>query len=268
MMCRDLLGRLMLPLVALLMGGCKVEYHPYETRVEGECNINATHIAEIEAACAGKREIRFAMISDTQRWYDETEDVVASLNSRSDIDFVIHGGDLTDFGIRNEYELQRDILNRLTVPYVVVVGNHDCLATGRELYRKIFGDYNFAFTAGTVHFVCVNTNSVEFAEQQPDLAFMDQQLHDFPAEADKTIVVMHASPTSEQFRPAMLDDFLARVRSYPNLQCCLYGHGHCFGDDEFFEDGIRYIQCGNIEKRGYYIFTVNESGYSYEQVDF
>ena len=29
------------------------------------------------------------MISDTQRWYNSTEDVVKALNARGDIDFVI-----------------------------------------------------------------------------------------------------------------------------------------------------------------------------------
>ena len=39
------------------------------------------------------------MISDTQRWYNSTEDVVKALNARGDIDFVIHGGDQSDFGV-------------------------------------------------------------------------------------------------------------------------------------------------------------------------
>ena len=40
------------------------------------------------------------MISDTQRWYNSTEDVVKALNARGDIDFVIHGGDQSDFGVK------------------------------------------------------------------------------------------------------------------------------------------------------------------------
>ncbi len=37
------------------------------------------------------------MISDTRRWYDETEKTVEALNARDDIDFVLHGGDLSGF---------------------------------------------------------------------------------------------------------------------------------------------------------------------------
>ena len=45
------------------------------------------------------------MISDTQRWYNSTEDVVKALNARGDIDFVIHGGDQSDFGVTKEIHM-------------------------------------------------------------------------------------------------------------------------------------------------------------------
>lgn len=79
--------------LALLLTACQVEYHPYDTRIDGPTNVNARNIARIEAACEGRRTIRFAQISDTQRWYDETEDAVKAINARDDIDFVIHTGD-------------------------------------------------------------------------------------------------------------------------------------------------------------------------------
>lgn len=88
-------------LLPLLAAGCDhIEYHPYDTDISGEQNINAKNIARIEAACRGRQTVRFAMISDTQRWYDETEKAVEALNARDDIDFVLHGGDLSDFGLK------------------------------------------------------------------------------------------------------------------------------------------------------------------------
>ena len=38
-------------------------------------------------------------MGDSQRWYDETLDFVGEINKRDDIDFVIHGGDMSDFGV-------------------------------------------------------------------------------------------------------------------------------------------------------------------------
>ena len=70
-----------------------------------------------------------------------------SPNARGDIDFVIHGGDQSDFGVTKEFIWMRDIFNKFQMPYVCLLGNHDCLGTGEDAYRAIYGDPNFAFTA-------------------------------------------------------------------------------------------------------------------------
>ena len=83
--------------LSCLLAGCEViEYHPYDTRIEGETGLTEKNIRLIEEKMRGKREFRFAMISDTQRRYDETKEVVDLINSRGDIDFVLHGGDMAD----------------------------------------------------------------------------------------------------------------------------------------------------------------------------
>ena len=107
-----------------------IDVHPYDGKIDGEKNINARNIEKIESNTSGKKQIRFAVISDTQRWYDETEDEVAHINLRNDLDFVMHCGDLTDFGVTKEFEWQQRILNKLRVPYVVILGNHDCIGSG------------------------------------------------------------------------------------------------------------------------------------------
>ena len=253
-----------------LLTACQVEYHPYDTRIEGPRGINARNIARIEAACEGKRTIRFAVISDTQRWYDETADAVSALNDRSDIDFVLHAGDVADFGMRSEFEWQRDILNGLHVPYVVILGNHDCLATGEKIFREIFGEFNCAFTAGNIRFLCLNTNALEFdhTESVPNFDFIEKELQRFPDNADKTVVAMHAKPYTEQFDDNVAKVFQYALREFPALQFCVNGHGHNFAADDIFDDGVIYYECDNIAKRAYLLFTVNDEGYAYERVYF
>lgn len=259
-----------LPVLALLLVGCQVEYHPYDTRIEGETGINLSHIAQIEAICAEKNELRFAVISDSQRWYDELAATVEALNRRDDLDFILHTGDLSDFGMRVEFERQRDILNRLKVPYVVLLGNHDCLATGEDIYRKMFGPFNFCFTAGKVRFVCLNTNSLEFDHtvSVPNLAYMEDAVRNFPEVCDKSVVVMHASPDSEQFDKGLANAFHRHIAAMPGIQCCIHGHGHGYRINDLFEDGINYIMCPQVEKRAYLLFTMNDQGYEFEQVLF
>lgn len=254
----------------LLLGSCEVEYHPYDTRIDGETGIHAKQITRIEQACAGRTALRFAVISDTQRWYDETNAVVDALNRRDDIDFVIHTGDIADFGLRTEFERQRDILNRLKVPYLVLIGNHDCLATGEDIYREMFGEFDFSFSAGDTRFVCLNTNSLEFdhSVSVPNLMFIENELRNYPSTCRKSFVLMHASPKSEQFDKGLVNSFHRHVKAFPGLQCCIHGHGHSYVISDLFEDGILYIMCPQIERRAYLLFTVNDQGYEHEQVYF
>lgn len=261
---------LTLLLIASFAGCDLIEYHPYDTRVKGETGITQKNIERIEEICKGKKAYRFAMISDTQRWYDETKDAVKALNKRDDIDFVIHGGDQADFGATKEFMWMRDIMNGLKVPYLCVIGNHDCLGTGESVYKKIYGDLNFSFTAGSVRFICLNTNALEYdySEPVPDFKFIEKELNDFPEEAEKTVFVMHVRPGGEQFNNNVETIFQYYVNQFPKTQFCIYGHTHHLHVDDLFDDGIIYYGCEAIKERSYLLFTIKEEGYEYEVVYF
>ncbi|MGM9803775.1 MAG: metallophosphoesterase family protein [Muribaculaceae bacterium] len=242
-----------------------IDYHPYDTRVDGKHNINATNIERIETACTGRTALRFVLISDTQRWYDETKDAVKSINAQPDVDFVIHCGDISDFGVTREFTLQRDILEDLKMPYVVLLGNHDCLGTGADTFRYVFGDPNFAFNAGNTHFLCINSNAFEYdySTDVPDFAFISNDRENLPDDITRTIVAMHAQPTSEQFNNNVSHLFQWEINKYPGLAFCLCGHGHKTQSNDLFGDGILYYECGAAKSREYLIFTLNTDG-SYE----
>jgi len=248
-----------------------LESNPYDVNITGEKHLTSKNIALIEAETSGKKVIKFAMISDSQRFYDETVDAVKSINGRSDIDFVVHGGDLTEYGATKEFLWQRDILARLKVPYVCVIGNHDCIATGVEAYKSLFGPLNFTFVAGNVKFVCLNTNALEFdhSESVPDFGFMRDEAKQYPSDVTKTVVLMHAGPYSEQFDNNVAFVFHSIIKNMPGLQFCLYGHGHNVSVDDMFDDGVIYYQCPATKKRAYLLFTINDNNtYDYEVVDF
>lgn len=251
--------------------GCDMlESHPYDVNISGEKHLTDKNINLIESALKGRRSFVFAMISDTQRGFDETADAVRAINRRKDIDFVVHGGDMTEYGAPREFEWTRDILSRLDVPYVSVIGNHDCLATGVEAYETIFGRLNYSFVAGNVKFLCLNTNALEFDRSVavPDFDFIDQELATVTPEVSRTIVLMHAGPFSDQFNLSV-NELHRQLKSFPGLQFCLYGHGHHVKAKDIFEDGIMYYECANIKKRSYLLFTVKEKGgYNYEVVEF
>ena len=263
--------KLSILLSCLFLTSCGlIDYHPYDVRIDGETNVNKHNIEKIEANCKGKTTIRFVTMGDSQRWYDETEDFVKAVNNRKDIDFVIHGGDLSDFGLTKEFLWQRDIMNGLNVPYVVLIGNHDCLGTGAETYKKVFGPANFAFIAGNVKFVCLNTNALEYdySEPIPDFTFMENEITNRKDEFDKTVVSMHAQPYSDVFNNNVAKVFEYYITQFPQIQFCTAAHDHVFEDKEIYGDGIHYIISECMKRRSYLLFTITPDKYEYELVKY
>ncbi len=256
-------------LFTLFLSACDlVEYHPYDGRISGETGINAKNIERIEQNTNGKSTIRFVMMGDSQRWYDETEAFVKHLNKRTDIDFVIHGGDLSDFGVTKEFIWMRDIMNGLNVPYVALIGNHDCLGNGEEIYEKIFGKENFSFMAGNTKFVCLNTNALEYdySHPVPDFNFIEEELADKKPAQEKTIFAMHVRPYREQFNNNVAKVFEYYINQFPKLQFCLNAHDHNLEVDDLFNDGITYYGSSSMKDRNYLLFTLTPDGYDYEVV--
>lgn len=268
----NILSKLAIPaLCCMLFGGCDlIDYHPYDVRIDGETGINDKNIARIETLCQGKDTLRFAFMGDSQRWYDETQDFVTDVNRRDDIDFVIHGGDLSDFGVTDEFLWQRDILNRLKMPYVALIGNHDCLGTGEETFRAVFGNPNFAFIAGRVKFVCLNTNAIEYDYSRPipDFDFMENEMTERADEFDRTVIAMHIRPYCGEFNNNVARVFQRYVNLYPDIQFCLAAHEHRLAEEDLFDDGIMYYLSDCMKHRNYYIFTLTPDGYEREAVYF
>lgn len=241
-----------------------IEYHPYDTRFDGPTGLNAKNIARIEAEMQGRDSLRFAVVSDTQRWYDETKAAVRSINARGDIDFVVHLGDMSDFGLTKEMVWMRDELLRLDPPCVCLIGNHDCLGTGADVYRRMYGDPNFTFDAGDTHFVCLNTNAFEYdySIAIPDFNFLYDDIKRMQAHPDvrRTVVAMHAAPTTDQFNNNTEKVFHEYLRRYPQLQFCMCGHTHLTMDFEPLEDGILYHECGAAKGREYLVITLKREG--------
>lgn len=272
--------------LSLLLSGCELlDYHPYEGRIKGDTHLTDANCKRLERLNLGA-QFKFAFISDTQRWYDDTDDAVASINARRDIDFVIHGGDMTDYGITKEFEWMRDCLSHLHMPWLTVIGNHDFQGHGEHIYSEMFGPYNYAFTAGHVRFLMINTVALEldYSTPVPDFEFLDRESRylnlinsQYPDSINRTIVVMHSRPNDEQFnnnvalpfdRYLQLFPGMTREEGAPCRSFCLNGHNHHTETLEPFDDGILFYGIANIHKRVYYVITINDDCYEMELVEF
>lgn len=97
-------------------------------------NWNNENIARIQALDLTDT-FKVATIADTHSNYDDLIDVIEELNSRTDIDFVVHLGDFTERGYNFEYDIFVRALRGLQKPFVVAIGNHDSVGKGAQMYH-------------------------------------------------------------------------------------------------------------------------------------
>jgi len=241
--------------------------HPYDVNVKGETGINAKQMAVIERRFADKDTLRVAFISDTHLWHSDARDEVTDVNRRN-IDFVVHCGDLTDTGTTKEYEWSRDILTELNSPFVALIGNHDFLGTGDQTYGVMYGAMNFSFIASRVKFVCLNTNATEYdyLAAIPDFDYMEEEMVRDTARFDRTVIVMHAPPYSDQFNNNVCKAFRRYLDFFPGLMCCVYGHCHSDDVGSLYDDSLIFYGIDCAEHRNYRIMTITPDGYEMEQI--
>ena len=83
---------------------------------------------------------------------------IADVNSLDSLDFVLVGGDLTDFGTDEEIAAVKSMLDSLRHDYYVVAGNHDAKwsESGCNTFKEVFGYDHFEFKAKGWRFVGCN----------------------------------------------------------------------------------------------------------------
>jgi len=79
-------------------------------------------------------------------------------------DLVIHSGDITQGGRKEEFKQAQKILSKFEIPYIVLPGNHDARSGGLSLFEKYIGPLNGAREIGDAVVIYVNS-AVEDSDQ-------------------------------------------------------------------------------------------------------
>lgn len=264
--------RIVLPLcLLLLLPACKdlFQYSPYQANMEQSNLLQAQKEALAKTSTASFTPFSFAIFSDTHDEYHLFSEAIEQTNRDSDVQFVVHAGDLTNFGLLKEYNWAMDTLSSSRAPYLTVIGNHDALGNGKVIYRRMLGEYNYSVVYRNVKLIFLNNNDWEFDNLAPDNDWLAQELSDSSL-YQHVIVVCHIYPfydrftTEEQsaFRRLVKDNFVSLVVS---------GHGHNYSyTTEILSNGgtIGYLVAGATPRGSFNRVIVGPSGVDLVRVSF
>ncbi len=158
------------------------------------------------------------------------------------VQFVMHGGDMTERATRDEFQLVREVCAAQPLPVYGCIGNHDrYLESSRSDALEVLGTH---FPGGTLDYVLKRAGlrlvvfdvAIETPERrQAAVAWLEQA---FRADAvTPTVFVWHYPSVNrggltnsgfqlQDWSALGRDTLLNTLRGVPNLKLCLHGHDH------------------------------------------
>jgi 3',5'-cyclic-AMP phosphodiesterase len=193
-------------------------------------------IAQISDPHVCGRGLLYKGVSDSNAKLGNAIEHLHSLDRRPDL--VLFTGDLVDEGNADEYAMVREILRELTIPYLVIPGNHD----DREDFRAAFSDHAYLPMQGPLHY-CVDSHAVRIVgldtcppgkhHGELDSSSLNWLTHTLESDRDKpTLVMMHHPPFTcgipylDQYRYIQADALGEILGSFSNIEAVLCGHVH------------------------------------------
>jgi len=217
-------------LTILFTVSCKeiIEYSPYENIVENKWKKqNVSNYNELlPKATDSFTPFRVGLIADSHTYYDEFVKQTNYINTRNDLDFIIHLGDVTLSANAREFEWYSDIVNRIKIPVFTIVGNHDCLGNGFDIFEEMFGESNFYFEYKNVKFVLFDDIVWEKGVKDPDFDWLSEAIKN-DNNYNHVIPLAHIPPWDEQFSAG--NSFLYNHILHSNdIDLSIHGHGHSY----------------------------------------
>ncbi len=202
---------------------------------------------------------RFVVLGDT-RTNLRTHDRLLDLTVQAGADFVVNLGDFVrspEFGY-HRFFLRDMAAKRLTMPMLLVLGNHDVLPD-REFrvpdFRRWYGPEQLHFYIGDHLFVFLNSSppydegapeaEAEYREPKRYIAYLREVLEGRRAETDRIFLFMHAYPTKmhPQAQRTMVgtEELKALCREHDvDYVICSHHHGY----HRWEADGTVYLVSG------------------------
>ncbi len=245
----------MLPLL-LLLGGCgQPEYSPWQSNPP-ETDLTAKHLGWLDSTNGEFKPFKVALVGDPQAVIGDLHNVGEVINARSDIDFTLVAGDITDRGLRTEFVWVTNVIKEFDRPVLTVVGNHDGLANGPKLYSEVFGPLNYSFIYKDIKFIMWNNNAYEW---NVDMDWLESEVNSF----DKVVVVSHQPPGETAYK--FDEERWAKIRESPNMIASLHGHVHHYAFKR--EGDLPIYTVDRVMNSHYGTITFDYDGIKFENCD-
>ncbi len=229
-------------------------------------DLTAKNLARLAAQTPPLR-YRFAALGDTHADYDNLNVTIDAINDRDDIEFVVIVGDMTVSGLLREFERSYEAYSRLDAPFLTVMGNHDALSNGPEIYRKMYGPYDYSFYYGQMKFVMFNSNTLELGPHVPNRTWMSAQVDDQGDAEGVVLSAHHALMQPEDYPDGDVAEFYEALVQRPGVAGVLHGHHEDFVLADWH--GVPILQCGTYEKVfTHAVVTVEHGKLSFERCEF
>jgi len=229
----------------VLLASCDklTRFSPYDANTSHN-NVNSLNISEIESQLLSNDSITFIALSDTHTDYSDLRAAVTTINEMEGISFVMVCGDITDWGLYNEFDDYYHLISRLNIPFVTLIGNHDYLSNGKTIYNKMFGPTNFYFDIGNYRMVVFDNVVWENGNQAPDFDWFQETLA--VPEGMISIACYHIHPWDPQLENGYADK-IKEIIENNSVILSLFGHGHDYREEEI--NNRRYLMVPDITMR-------------------
>ncbi|MBN2167037.1 MAG: metallophosphoesterase [Marinilabiliaceae bacterium] len=233
-----------------------IEYSPYQVKTNHLKNDK--NIKIIQHLCSDSLEFlpfKIALIGDTHTYYDDFDDMVTVLNKLDSVDFIVHLGDITLSGINREFLWYCNIIDRLRIPIITIVGNHDFLANGYQMYIELFGKSNFSFEYNNCNLVFFDNIIWERNGADPNFEWLYKQTEpDSVKKYTHQFVFAHIPPWDESF--SIGNEYLYNIMMESNnVSLSIHGHTHSFLYDKYY-DNTPYLVIGDASDREIVVLSV------------
>lgn len=214
----------------------------------------------------------FAVCGDSRDDKDGIFPQILSAVDNSDMEFLLHTGDMVNMDSPGEWSLYREATARFRKPLRVVIGNHELYGGGTpEKFAERFGlpGSSWSFTHKDAHFAIVDNAKGTFPDDT--LAWLDRDLAAHPkgkGGITTLVVAMHIPPDTDGTKPhGTRFDYeersatLLAILKRHGVDAVLSGHEHMHHVEDW--EGVLLLVSGGagaklapFQRYGYYRIDV------------